>query len=108
MVGSSIQSRLRIVGEDEDPDLLARTIGQRRGAADHLVARRGVHAEAEGKLDGFVELGLGELGEDLNRILERVILAEVSDREGAPVSLGLFLGCHVDSLRCERPGGLPR
>jgi hypothetical protein len=39
MVGSGIESGLGIVGEDEDPDLLAGTIGQRRGAADHLVAR---------------------------------------------------------------------
>ena len=55
-----------------------------------------------------MELGLREFGEDLNRIFERVILAEVSDREGAPISFALFFCCHVDSLRCERPGGLPR
>src|SRR6185295_2480024 len=83
--------------------LLARTIRQRRGTADVLVARGGVDAQAEGKLDGFVELGFREFGKDLDRFIERVFLAEISDFKGAGVAFTWFFG-HWDSVRCERSG----
>jgi hypothetical protein len=101
MVGAGGDGLLRIVGEDEDADLLAGTVGQRRGAADHLVALRGIHAEAEGKLDGLVELRLGKLGQDFHRVFQRVVLGEISGLKGAAITFALFF--HVYSLRCERP-----
>src|SRR6478752_2333853 len=80
------------VGEDDDADLLARTIRQRRGAANHLVALRRIDAEAEGQLDGLIELGLRELGKDLHRFVQWVLLGEISGLRGAVVSFAVFDG----------------
>ena len=43
------------------------------------LARRGVDAEAERKLDGLVELGFREFSEDIDRFLERIFLREIGD-----------------------------
>ena len=64
VVRPGVEGRLRVVGENEDPDLLARAVRQRGRAADHLVARGGVDPQAERELDGLVELGLRKLVEN--------------------------------------------
>ena len=67
-----------------------------------MVAGGAINAEAEGQLDGLVELGLREFGKNFHRFSEWVILGENSDLEGAAVAFALFFW-HCDSLRCERP-----
>jgi hypothetical protein len=47
-------------GEHGDADVLAGTAGQRHGATHHLVGLAGVDAEADGDLDGLVELRAGQ------------------------------------------------
>ena len=47
-------------GEHGDADVLAGARRQRDGAAHHLVGLAGVDAEADGDLDGLVELGRGQ------------------------------------------------
>ena len=101
VIGSGRDGLGGVVGEDEDADLLAGTVRERRGAAHVLVARGAVHAEAEGKLDRLVEFGFREFGEDVDRFLERIILREISDLEGAAVAFAVGFW-HGDSLRCER------
>ena len=92
MVGAGCNGLLGIVGEDDDADLLAGAVGQRRGAADHLVALGGINAEAEGKLDGLIELGFRELREDLHRFVQWILLGEISGLRGAVVSFAVFDG----------------
>ena len=55
-------------GEHGDPDRLAGPVGQRHGAAHHLVGLAGVDAEPEGDFDGLVELGGGERLHELHRL----------------------------------------
>src|SRR5690606_29240611 len=48
-------------GEDQDPSGLAGAVREVDGAADHLVGLARVDAQAQGDLDGGVELDLGGL-----------------------------------------------
>src|SRR4029079_15121213 len=86
VIRASGERRGRVVGEDEHANLLAGTVRERRRAAHVLVAGSGVDSEAERKLDGFVQLRLRELGENLHRFRERIFFGEVSDLEGAGVT----------------------
>ena len=64
-------------GKDENLDGLAAAVRQRNGAANHLVDCLGSHAEAEGEIDGLVELGLGELGQNFDGGLQRIRLLRI-------------------------------
>jgi hypothetical protein len=95
------------LGEHEHADRFAGAVGQRGGAADHLVGLLGINPETEGKVDGLVELGLRELGEDLNGGVERVDLGGVHLGQGLLVAFaGHFVGgaCGRESSRVD---GLP-
>ncbi len=108
MIGAGLDGLLRIVGEDEHADLLARAVGKRGGAAHHLVALGRIDAEAEGELDGLVELGGREFTKQLDGFGESVALGEVGDLDGGPITFaGLFW--HVGLLAVQAPlEGLPR
>src|SRR5439155_13077715 len=62
----------RAGGEHRDADRLAAAGGQGDGAPHHLVGLAGVDAEAGGQLDGLVELGRGQLLDDVDRLAGRV------------------------------------
>ena len=55
-------------GEHRDAHVLAGARRQRDGAAHHLVGLAGIDAEADGELDGLVELGRGERLHQLDRL----------------------------------------
>lgn len=42
VIGARLERGVRVIGEDEDSDFLARTIRQRRGTAHHLITLGGV------------------------------------------------------------------
>ena len=63
---------LLALGEDGDADDLAGAVREDDGAADHLVGVAGVDAEAEVRLDGRVELGVGGLLRERDRLVDRV------------------------------------
>ncbi len=50
---------LLAAGEDQHAERLAQAVRQHDGAAHHLVGVLGIDAEAQGDLDGLVELGEG-------------------------------------------------
>src|SRR6185437_14139375 len=82
VVGAGGTGRLRALtgGEDQDPGGLTGAVRQDDGRADHLVRLAGVDPEAEGDLDGRVELGRGGVLGQLDRFERRV--------EGVAVDLG--------------------
>src|SRR5258707_1318107 len=47
-------------GKNEDADGLAAAVGERNRATDHLIRLLGIHAQAKGEVNGFVELGFGK------------------------------------------------
>jgi len=55
-------------GDDGDDLGLAEAVGENDGAADHLVSVARVNTEAEGQVDGLVELGVLRLLEQGDRI----------------------------------------
>src|SRR5207237_9711494 len=55
-------------GEHGHPDRLAAAGRQGHGAAHHLVGLAGIDPEADGQLDGLVELGGGQLLYDVDRL----------------------------------------
>ena len=68
---SSAPARMRLLGlvalgEHEHAHLLADTVRQDDGAANHLVGVTGIHAEANVGLDGRVEVDLGRVAEQLS------------------------------------------
>ncbi len=74
---------------------------------DRLFGGTGQGTKVQRDLNGLVEFGLREFGQNLGRFLQRVFFRQVSDLEGAAVTFALFF--HYCSLRCMRPGqGLPR
>jgi hypothetical protein len=93
------------LGEDEHADDLAGAVGQRDGAADHLVALLRVHPEAEGEVNGLVELGFLELGEELDGLLEGDGLLAFDQLR---VLFVAFAGHFVWCGACGRRSALPR
>ena len=61
-----------VLGEHEDFDRLAAAVGKRNGATDHLVGLLGINTQFERDFDGFVKLGLRELGQHFDGGLERI------------------------------------
>ena len=68
-------------------------MGQRRGSADHLVGLLRVNPKAEGQIDGLVELGFRELGENLNGGVEGVGLVGVHEGQGLLIAFARHFGC---------------
>ena len=70
LVGAGAQRLLGLLalGEDGDPDDLARAVRQDDRAADHLVGVAGVDAEAQVRLDRRVEVDGGRLLDELGRL----------------------------------------
>ncbi len=79
-------------GEDEHADVLARTVRKRGGAADHLVALLGIHAETEAQGDRLVELRGGKGLEDGNGLGERIALFGVDLFRGRAITFAAFAG----------------
>ena len=75
--------------EHGDTDVLTGARGQRHGPAQHLVGLAGIHAEAERSFDGFVELAVGELLHQLERLLRLVDRRLVVTAAGVDVLLTL-------------------
>jgi hypothetical protein len=83
-VGPRIPSFLVLLalGEDGHPHRLADAVGQHDGAPHHLVGVLGIDPEPQGHVHRLVELGVGQLLEDAERLLDRVALLAVVDRLG--------------------------
>jgi hypothetical protein len=60
------------LGEHQHPHGLAAAMRQGHRAPDHLVRLLGIDPQFEGHVNGFIELGLGKLGEDLDGRTERI------------------------------------
>ena len=73
---------LLALGEDGHPHRLADAVGQHDGAPHHLVGVLGIDPEPQGHVHRLVELGVGQLLEDAERLLDRVVLLAVVDRLG--------------------------
>jgi hypothetical protein len=85
--------------EDENADVLARTVGKRTGAADHLVGLAGIHSHAEGEGDGLIEFRSREFLHQRYRVFDRVD-ADIVDKRGSRlVSFASFFGHVLDAVR---------
>ena len=71
---------------------MAGAVGQVDHAAHHLVGVLGIDPEIHGDLDGLVELGLGALLDQLDRLGERIGLVAVDAFAGG---VHAFSVCHV-------------
>ena len=104
-------------GEHGHPDRRAGARGQRQRAPDDLVGLAGVDAEADGQLDGLVELGAGQLLHQVDGLAEAVELLAVDLAQAVLVLLPvlghrptLFLRVLVSLVRVlfSRGRRLPR
>ena len=81
------------LGEHDDAQGFAGTVGQGAARADHLVGVLRVDAEAGGDLDGLVELGPLEGGDQLAGLGDRVTLLAVDQLGDRIVLLAHCLAC---------------
>ena len=58
--------------EHQHADRLAKSVGKHHGSAHHLIGVLGIHAKIDGEFNGFVELGVVRLLDQLRRIGELV------------------------------------
>src|SRR5690606_20236907 len=84
------------LGENENPDALARAVRQDQSTADHLVGVLGVDPEAYSDIDRFVELRVGSVLNDFCCLTQSVALLTIDILE----RLYAFFWCfrHISSF----------
>ena len=89
---------LLALGEHRHPHRLADAVRQHDGSAHHLVGMLGIDPEPQRHVHRLVELGVGQLLEDAEGLLDGVRLLAVEEGLGRLQLLGR--GCHLGSCAC--------
>src|SRR4030095_13884919 len=79
--GPGTSSRLRCLpwlGEDQDPDNLAAAVREGNRSTNPLIRLLGSNLKAKRNIDRLNNLGLGKLGKDLDRLVQRIRLVDVN------------------------------
>ena len=78
------------LGDDQHPDGTAGSVRQHHRAADLLIRMPGIHAQADGDFNGFIELGLAGLQHQVHRFLGIILLQMVDQLRALDILLSVL------------------